>query len=191
MPRNMTGGSGHRAQRNSESSKEKKNRGLVESMIDDFANGESPAGVFIGRVLKRMGNGRMDIMYLDDNSALRQKIIPLRGGLTGRGKKDVWVDVDSIVMIHETGLANATHEIVAVFSDAQIHNVKKVRPELERSKLFAKSDATTQDEGFEFDHEDAETQPQSQPQAYPAPLPAVPKKLKSEDDLFEVDIDTI
>lgn len=154
MPRNMTGGSGHRAQRNSESSKEKKNRGLVESFIDDFANGESPAGVFVGRVLKRMGNGRMDVLYMDASRALHEKIIPLRGGLTGKGKKDVWVDLESIVMIHETGLANATHEIVAVFSEAQIRTIKKIRPELEDSKLFAKSDAPVQEEGFEFVNEE-------------------------------------
>ena len=190
MPRNITGGSGHRAQRNSESSKEKKNRGLVDSLLDDFSNGEIPAGVFIGRVLKRMGNGRMDVLYMDESFALRQKIVPLRGGLTGKGKKDVWVDVESIVMIHETGLGNASHEIVAVFSDAQVRSIKKIRPELENSRLFAKSDAPVQDEGFEFEHEETVTVPQ-EAKPYPAPAPAVPKKLKSEDELFEVDIDAI
>jgi hypothetical protein len=96
----------------------------------------------------------MDVLYMDASRALHEKIIPLRGGLTGKGKKDVWVDLESIVMIHETGLANATHEIVAVFSEAQIRTIKKIRPELEDSKLFAKSDAAVQEEGFEFVNEE-------------------------------------
>lgn len=183
MPRNITGGSAHRSQRNSESSKEKKNRGLVDALLDDYSNNENPAGVFVGRVLKRMGNGRMDVLYFDP-PGMKQKIIPLRGGLTGKGKKDVWVDTDSIVMIHETGLANASHEIVAVFSDAQVRYLKKVRPDMD-GRLFMKSDMPIQEDAFEFEHE-GEPQQEVTLQTVLA-APKQPKKLKSEDDLFEVD----
>ena len=36
MPRNTTGGSGHRSQRNSEGSKAKHNRCLIEDLLDDI-----------------------------------------------------------------------------------------------------------------------------------------------------------
>lgn len=161
MPRNLTGGSAHRSQRNSESAKEKKNRSLVDALLDDYSNGEHPAGVFIGRVVKRMGNGRMDVLYLDESltpPTMQQKIIPLRGSLTGKGKKDVWIDVDSIIMIHETGLGNATHEIVGVLTEQHQRALKKVRKDMD-GRLFQKSTETTiQEEGFEFEAETKETQ---------------------------------
>lgn len=161
MPRNLTGGSAHRSQRNSESSKEKKNRGLVDALFDDYSNGEHPAGVFIGRVVKRMGNGRMDVLYLDESltpPTFQQKIIPLRGSLTGKGKKDVWIDVDSVIVIHETGLGNASHEIVAVLTEQHQRQLKKLRKDLD-GRLFQKSnDTTIQEEGFEFEAEAKETE---------------------------------
>lgn len=161
MPRNITGGSAHRSQRNSESSKEKKNRGLVESLLDDYSNGEKPAGVFIGRVTKRMGNGRMDVLYLDESMmppTLQQKIIPLRGSLTGKGKKDVWVDVDTIVMIHETGLGNASHEIVGVFTEQHVRSLKKIRKDLDGRLLTKSSESAIQEEAFEFENETKESE---------------------------------
>jgi hypothetical protein len=124
MPRNVSGGSGHRAQRNSEGSKARNNRCLVDALLDDLRNGESTKGVYVGRVLKRMGSGRMQVFYTGPNGGVEQ-IMPMRGGLRGKGKKSVWVDIDSIVMICETGLAGTTHEIVAVFTESQIAGYKK------------------------------------------------------------------
>jgi hypothetical protein len=143
MPRNVSGGSGHRAQRNSEGSKARNNRCLVDALLDDLRNGESTKGVYVGRVLKRMGSGRMQVFYTGPNGGVEQ-IMPMRGGLRGKGKKSVWVDIDSIVMICETGLAGTTHEIVAVFTESQIAGYKKFVPDA-NPKLFFKTTATTSD----------------------------------------------
>lgn len=138
MPRNVTGGSGHRAQRNSEGSKARNNRTFVDALLDDYANNMSTYGVYVGRVLRRMGSGRMEVFYIDEEKQDVQRIVPMRGGLRGKGKKSVWIEIDSIVMIAETGLSGATHEIVAVFSDAQVQRLKELRPGMD-PRIFLKT----------------------------------------------------
>jgi hypothetical protein len=75
------------------------------------------------------------------------QIVPMRGGLRGRGKKDVWVDPGALVVLAETGLAQTTHEIVAVFSAAQVTRLRKLKPEMD-ARFFAEANATgEEDEG--------------------------------------------
>jgi hypothetical protein len=168
----MTGGSGHRAQRNSEGSKARHNREHIEDLLDDYRKGERTDGVFVGRVTRRMGSGRMEVFYtrtVVDTDAEEgfmldapkkttktrteavQQIIPMRGGLRGKAKKTVWVDIDSLVMIAETGLAGATHEIIAVFNAEQVAKYRKLVPNADE-RLFLKSGDDQPDEGgIQFD----------------------------------------
>lgn len=171
MPRNTTGGSGHRAQRNSEGSKARHNRELVDDLLDDIKNNEKLDGVNVARVLRRMGNGRMEVFYIrqvvdnDSEDALAmvgsarkirneavQQIIPMRGGLRGKGKGTVWVDIDALVMIAETGLAGTTHEIVSVFSAEQVAKFRRLKPDAdERLFLKSRSDGDAEGDGIVFD----------------------------------------
>jgi hypothetical protein len=74
-----------------------------------------------------------------------QQIIPMRGGLRGKGKGTVWVDIDSLVMIAETGLSGTTHEIVAVFTPEQIARYRKLMPNADE-RLFLKGGAEATEE---------------------------------------------
>jgi hypothetical protein len=65
MPRNVTGGSGHRSQRNSESNKTKSNNKIIDALIEDMAT-EAPQGVFVGRVMRRLGAGFMEVFYVKE-----------------------------------------------------------------------------------------------------------------------------
>lgn len=160
MPRNLTGGSGHKAQRNSEGGKARHNRELVDDLLDDLRKGENTNDIHVARVLRRMGCGRMEVLYFNivaDNEGelagggkkMRkepiQQIVPMRGGLRGRGKGTVWVDIDSLVMVVETGLAVTTHEIVAVFTPEQVARYRKLVPDADE-RLFLKggSEATSE-----------------------------------------------
>lgn len=161
MPRNTTGGSGHRSQRNSEGSKAKHNRCLIEDLLDDIRNEEGVSDIHIARVTKRMGNGRMEVMFfqeVEDGSRMVQQIVPMRGGLKGRAKKTVWVDIDSLVMIAETGLAGTSHEIVAVFLPEQVAKLRTMRPDMDE-RLFMKgsTESAAAEGGFEFEetHDDS------------------------------------
>jgi hypothetical protein len=176
MPRNTTGGSGHKAQRNGEGSKARHNREFIDDLLDDYRNNQGTEGVFVGRVVKRLGCGRMEVFYMkeivekeDENTfamdvaptkkepkirlEATQQIIPMRGGLRGKAKKTVWVDIDSLVMCAETGLGGTTHEIIAVFSPEQVARYRKLKPDADE-RLFLKGgvDSTSADtEAFVFD----------------------------------------
>jgi hypothetical protein len=82
-----------------------------------------------------------------------QQIIPMRGGLRGKAKRTVWVDIDSLVMIAGTGLSGTTHEIIAVFSPEQVARYRKIFPQADE-RLFLKggADAAVADQdGIIFD----------------------------------------
>ncbi len=155
MPRNVTGGSGHKAQRNSESSKARNNRGIVDDLLDDYRDGVNTDGVFVGRVMRRMGTGRMEVFYTytdysedeGKHKVEKTQIMPMRGGLRGKGKKDVWIDPGCLVVIAETGLAGMTHEIVAVFSGAQIARLRKVKSDLDQRLFVQEGGADADDDG--------------------------------------------
>lgn len=165
MPRNMTGGSGHKAQRNSESSKARANRTIVDNLLDDYRDGMNTDGVYVGRVLRRMGCGRMEVFYtytdLSEEEGRRKvevtQIMPMRGGLRGKGKKDVWVDPGNLVVIAATGLAQTTHEIVAVFTPAQIARLRRTKPDLDARLFVQEGGADGQDDdGIIIEEDDDE-----------------------------------
>ena len=165
MPRNVSGGSGHKAQSNSEGSKARNNRVFVDELLDDIRNEEKTDGVFVGRILRRMGSGRMEVLYFkpredeDEGKGMDmvQQIIPMRGGLRGKGKSSVWVDIDATVMIAETGLSGTTHEIVAVFSPEQVKRYRKLVPDADE-RLFMKQGQTDEESngGIVFETEEQE-----------------------------------
>ena len=83
---------------------------------------------------------------------------PIRGGMRGRGKKDVWVDVGSLVLFEETGLGGmATHRILSVFTPAQTARYKSIVKDAD-PRLFLKVAGTEAEdtEGIEFTEETEE-----------------------------------
>ncbi len=161
MPRNTTGGSGHKAQSNSEGSKARNNRVFIDEYLDDLSKKEDTKGVYVGRVLRRMGCGRMEVLYFRERAGdetekagmdMIQQIMPMRGGLRGKGKHHVWVDLDALVMLADTGLSGTTHEIVAVFSPVQVKRYRNLVPTADE-RLFLKSGSAGAEDanGFEFE----------------------------------------
>jgi hypothetical protein len=177
MPRNTTGGSGHKSQRNSESNKARNNRCLIDDLLSDYADIENRKklgmyyekmdDVYVGRVNRRMGNGRMEVFCSETRedpeegmkTVEKTLIAPLRGGMRGKGKKSVWVEPGSLVLVLATGLGGAmSHEIVGVFNAEQIAKLRKVRPDLS-PQLFVKGETDGADEGgiiFEASEDDGE-----------------------------------
>ena len=163
MVKNTTGGKGHKSQR-AEDPKAAKNRRLVDDWVSDTSDimqqrianpslGILPEGTMLGRVVKRLGNGRMEVFAQGANKAVHTLNVPLRGGMTGRAKKSMWVDANKLVIISETGLAGASHEIVAVLEPGHVEAVKKF--ELD-PRFFSASDTPEEDAGFEFAESDVD-----------------------------------
>jgi hypothetical protein len=158
MPRNTTGGSGHRSQRNSESNKTKTNNKFNDALLDDILQEAGTDGVFIARVMRRLGSGMMECFFVQEEEVEHKKRMvdklvhaPLRGGLRGRGKKDVWIDVGSVVLLANTGLGGTPWKIMSVFNEKQIARYQEIRPDADK-RIFARAstDAPTEDGGIEF-----------------------------------------
>ena len=137
MPRNTTGGSGHKSQKNSEGNKARNNRLKGDALLDDIMDEVSTAGVLIGKVTRRLGCGRMEIANFSDNGELTLMQAPLRGGMRGKGKKSVWVDIGSLVLVASTELGGKTHEIFAVMTPEQVTRLRKIKPDAD-PRLFLK-----------------------------------------------------
>lgn len=169
MPKNLTGGNKAKGRSNGESDKLKKNRRLVDDLFSDLQLDEDLSGVHIGRVTKKFGFGRMEVFFMEPcPSGPQPKLLncPLRGGMRGKGKKDVWVDADSIVVLGTTGVPGSSeYEIIAVLTQEQCRHLKRIKPDTDPRIL--NKDIAESDEGFEFDKDD---------------------KTKEE---IEIDIDTI
>jgi len=158
MPRNTTGGSGHRSQRNSESNKTKTNNKFNDALLDDILQEAGTDGVFVARVMRRLGSGMMECFFVQEEEVEHKKRMvdklvhaPLRGGLRGRGKKDVWIDVGSVVLLANTGLGGTPWKIMSVFNEKQIARYQEIRPGADK-RIFARAatDAPTEDGGIEF-----------------------------------------
>lgn len=125
MPRNFTGGKGHRSGQNSDSSTLTKSKKLFNDLMSDIRGGEDLDGVFIGRVIRKLGDGRVEVMYFENNRQQNAKAV-IKGSLRGRGKRDAFVDLNSIVMLVHLGVdSGTTHEIMNVFSPQQVEILKK------------------------------------------------------------------
>ena len=125
MPKNLQGGSKHKKGSNSESSTSKKNKRLFSNLLSDIYDEEDTEGVHIGRVIRKLGEGRMEVMFIA-NERLETVRAPMKGSIRGRGKKDAWVDVGSFVILNETGLTGSmSHEIVMPLTAQQVAQLRK------------------------------------------------------------------
>lgn len=152
MVKNTTGGKGHKSQK-AENPKAMKNRRLAELWLSDLGN-TFPEGTMLGRVIKRLGNGRMEVFAQDAKGKITPELnVPLRGGMTGRSKSSVWVDANKLVLISETGLVGASHEIFAVLEQKHVDLIKKNPIFDPRFFTVADTADSGKDEGFEFAEE--------------------------------------
>ena len=83
----------------------------------------------------------------------------IRGSFRGKGKRSVWIDIGTIVVIADSGIAgSAEFEIMAILSADEIRDLRK---EIEidarifeldnRDKEMLKSERQTVSAGFEFE----------------------------------------
>jgi hypothetical protein len=155
MPRNTQGGSGHKSQKNSEGNKARNNRLKGDALIEDLMDEVSTEGIVVGKVTRRLGCGRMEVAYFSDKGEAFLLQAPLRGGMRGKGKKSVWVDIGSLVMVADTELSGKTHEIIAVMSQEQVVRYRKAKPDAD-ARLFIKDANVEEDKKDEVIFEDDE-----------------------------------
>jgi hypothetical protein len=132
---------------------EMKNRKFIQTMMSDLkADGKLDEDIHIARVMKRLGNGRMEVFYVTSFENEKTGEIELRthnaqavirGSFRGRGKHDVWIDVGSVVVIADTGVGIL--EITALLTREQAK-------EFDVDPRIVEDDETREDVGgFEFE----------------------------------------
>jgi hypothetical protein len=145
MPKNTTGGKGHKSGRNGESGIAKKNRLVIESVVDDVLNDEILEDIFVARVMRKLGSGRFDVFYFDRHGHPHQEQAVVRGAMRGRGKKAVFVEVNEVVIVHDNGLGGGSSlEIIAVTSPEQAARLRKT--ERFNDRIFNKTIENPADE---------------------------------------------
>lgn len=140
-----------------ESGVSKRNKKFVQNILDDLRDGEDIEFVHIARVMKKLGNGRVEVFYVKDDKPIMTQAV-IRGSFRGKGKHSVWIDVGSIVAICETGVVGCMSiEISAVIAP---DNLKALMKEMDIDPRVVNptitSDAITSNKptaeiAFEFD----------------------------------------
>ena len=143
MPKNTQGGSKHKSGRNSESSTSKRTKRFFEDLMSDIRNSESIAGIVFGRVVGRMGEGRMEVTYYEDGNGYTVNA-PIAGALRGRGKRDAFIEVGTIVVLTNTGLTSGIPFIITgVLTKQQARQVQKESSDLIDDRLFLVAEGAT------------------------------------------------
>lgn len=129
----MQKNSGNKKAKRSISGAEAKNNRFFSDILSDFNDqkkrGENPKledGIHIAKVKHKLGNGRVEVFFVtrDDNGETRlhdNKQAVIRGSFRGKGKRDVWIDTGSIVVVADTGIG--VIEIVGVLTKQKLDDI--------------------------------------------------------------------
>lgn len=103
-----------------------KNRRFFQALLDDVRTEGSVSDIHISRVLKKMGNGRVEVFYVDSKGKPRIVQAVIRGSFRGKGKHAVWIETGSIVVVVDSGIGgSAEFEVMAVLSLEQVQDLNK------------------------------------------------------------------
>ena len=103
----------------------KKNDSFFDAYLSDLRKDGAVEDVYVARVLRKYGNGRMELLYVNDGVA---SIVNahIRGLFRGKGKHSVNIDVGAIVLVVDTGMPGGTqYEIDCLLSPDQIYALRK------------------------------------------------------------------
>ena len=139
---------------------EAKNSRFIQAYLGDLHREGKADDVYVARVIGRLGNGRMDVFYLDKHGSPKATQAVIRGSFRGKGKRSVWIEVGSIVMIADSGIAgSAEFEIMAIMDQNDLNSLRRettIDPRIlditnvDRDALVS-SKCPVADGGFEFD----------------------------------------
>lgn len=140
-----------------ESGTSMKNKRFVNDLLSDLKNEEDVEDIYIARVSKKLGNGRLETEFYTKDQATDQiahhtKHAVIPGRFRGKGKHSVWIDVGSVVALGDAGVG-ADLIIMAVLTRQQLKEISKSMYIDERIMNADSSKADEADDGFEFEDE--------------------------------------
>ena len=133
---------------------------------------ELPENIYIGRVNRKLGNGRVEVSYsvqkresIEDNEGniLEDKVkcivqvgqVKIPGKFRGKSKRSVWIDINSIVIIEDSGIG--IMEIKALMTRDQLKDLSKemaIHPQVLSDQLGA---SESEELGIEFAEEQTDS----------------------------------
>jgi len=143
--------------RHSGDSSKRKSDGVVSDYIYDLKKNEMDDEIYVARVIKNMGNARIEVVYSHDEKVfIGQAKIP--GRFTGRAKRSMMVSPGTFILVAKTGVIGALAlEMVAIVSREEIAKINELNPihanvtsvVTDTSELQTRT--TAKDDGFEFE----------------------------------------
>jgi hypothetical protein len=161
-----------------ESGTSMKNKRFVNDILSDLKNEEDMSDIYIARVSKKLGNGRLETEFYSKNDVTNQishhvKHAVIPGRFRGKGKHSVWIDVGTVVALGDAGVG-ADLIIMAVLTRQQLKEMSKSMYIDERIMNADSTKTDEADDGFEFEDEQ---KPQN--------------KLLEKEEIDDVDVDNI
>ncbi len=138
-----------------------KNRKFIQCFLEDVREETNLSDVFVARIIKKMGNGRLQAFYVDDKQRPHIVQTIIRGSFRGKGKRSVWIDENSVVILADSGISgSAEFEIMAVLSGDEVRDLRKLKevdPRIIATNIMDSSQLMSDipvvsETGFEFDN---------------------------------------
>jgi hypothetical protein len=144
-----------------------KNRRFVSDMLSDYRKDGKIENVYIGRVTRKLGNGRVEVFYVareiektfnksgeeveKEVYNAYEKQATIKGSFRGKGKHSVWIDVGTAVAISNNGLD--MYEICAVITRDQLKDIAKEIYVDERVLVGVQDGEIKEENAIEFDND--------------------------------------
>ena len=105
----------------------KKNNSFFDSYLSDMRKDGKVDDVYVSRVIRNLGNGRVEVFYLEEDGKAKTEKAYIRGLFRGKGKHSVDIGVNSVLLVADTGISGpAQYEVMCLLSHAQIRDLRKV-----------------------------------------------------------------
>jgi hypothetical protein len=130
---------------------EGKNNGFLQKYIDDIIAGENLDDIHVGRVLRKLGNGRVEVAYINKTTnkvEIEQTVT--KKNLRGKTRHDTKVvDIGSVVVVSVDPSINY-RQIVGAIIDP--HYIKKMKIDERLLNDASVDTGKVVEAGFEFEH---------------------------------------
>lgn len=143
-------------QHTTKAASKRKSDNNVSNFIEDLRSNDSTEGVYVARVLKVLGNKRIQVVYcVGEKAVVAELIIP--GKFSKRGKHEVRVEINTYLLIAETGISQNSVEMLGIIDRHHLEQIskyieidKRVRA-IETDTTAIMSGKVTEEDGFEFE----------------------------------------
>lgn len=150
--KNLGGGKGHKKTSGKESRGERHNRETTAAFIDDVLSGEKVDGVFVGRVIKVFGGGRMSLLTNNgmDLTATLKGNLRCSKGAARHADNPTAVSSGCFVLVQRDEVLT---QVIGVLNRHQVKALKGSSNFVAVRSFFEEEGGA--DDGFEWDIEEA------------------------------------